>query len=267
MNKEIEAVVNDSGGSGPALVFLHGFCESKALWPDFTAPLVADYRVVLIDLPGFGDNDQPQPDYSMESAAAFVQQTLKALRINKSLVIGHSLGGYVALALAEQHPELLAGLVLFHSSALPDSEEKKDTRNKTMAFIQKQGLDTFMDTFVAPLFYEGNRESAKKAIALLTRIGKQTSEQAVLGTIVGMRDRPDRSPVLQGATYPVLIIAGKQDPAVPLEQTLQQCHLPRESHTLFLDQTGHMGMFEKPRETLLALQGFAARCFASSRKK
>jgi pimeloyl-ACP methyl ester carboxylesterase len=267
MNQQRKAAVSDSGGTGPALVFLHGFCESKAIWQDFVTPLTADYRVILIDLPGFGGNDAPRDDYSMESGAAAVQQVLADLQLEKSLVIGHSMGGYVALALAEKYPQLLAGLVLFHSSALADTEEKKDNRNKTIAFIHKQGVDKFMDTFVAPLFYEGNREAKKDAIALLTQIGKQSPEPAILGALAGMRDRQDRSQVLKTVDFPVMIIAGKQDPAVALEQTLQQCHLPQESHTLFLDQTGHMGMFEKPRETLLALQGFATRCFAKTRKE
>jgi hypothetical protein len=82
-----------------------------------------------------------------------------------------------------------------------------------------------------------------------------------------MRDRPDRSRVLADAAFPVMIIAGKQDPAVALEQTLQQCHLPPECHTLFLDQTGHMGMFEKTRETQLTLQAFVHRCFATRPNK
>jgi pimeloyl-ACP methyl ester carboxylesterase len=262
MNQQPPAIFSDTGGSGPALVFLHGFCESKEIWQDFVTPLAADHRVILIDLPGFGANTAPQPEYTMERAAAFVQQTLTELQVDKSLVIGHSMGGYVALALAEKSPRLLAGLALFHSSALPDTEEKKENRNKTRDFIRKHGVDTFMDAFVAPLFFEGNREAQQDAIARLTRMGKQAPEEAILGALAGMRDRPDRTPVLKAVDYPVLMIAGKQDPAVPLEQTLQQCHLPKESHVLFLDRTGHQGLFEKPRETLQALQAFATRCFA-----
>lgn len=262
MNPQTEAIVSDSGGTGPALVFLHGFCENKAFWQDFVSPLAADHRVILIDLPGFGRNHAPRPDYSMESGARYVQQVLADLQLEKCVVIGHSMGGYVALALAEQSPQLLAGLVLFHSSALPDTEEKKENRNRTMEFIRNHGVDKFMDSFVAPLFYEGNRQAQKHAIDLLTQAGKQTPEAAVLGALAGMRDRPDRTHVLKAADFPVMMIAGKQDPAVTLEQTLQQCHLPSESHTLFLDQTGHMGMFEKPQPTRQGLHAFAARCFA-----
>jgi pimeloyl-ACP methyl ester carboxylesterase len=265
MTQHFGAAVSDSGGTGRPLVFLHGFCESKEIWRDYVSPLAADYRVILIDLPGFGSNDAPQENYSMESGAHYVQQVLRGLQADKCLLIGHSMGGYVALALAEQYPQLLAGLALFHSSALPDSEEKKDNRNKTMDFIRKHGVDKFMDTFVAPLFFEGNRDAKKETIALLTQAGKKAPEPAVIGALMGMRDRPDRTQVLKTVDFPVLFIAGKQDPAVALELTLQQCHLPQESHTLFLDQTGHMGMFEKPRVTLAALQAFATRCFTHTR--
>ncbi|MGV3502130.1 MAG: alpha/beta fold hydrolase [Adhaeribacter sp.] len=266
MTMRSESIISDSGGSGPALVFLHGFCESKAMWQDFVSPLAAEYRVILLDLPGFGHNDAPREDYTMESGAAFVQQVLAELQVEKCVLIGHSMGGYVALALAERWPRLLAGLSLFHSSALPDTEEKKETRNKTIDFVNKHGVDKFMDTFVAPLFYEGSRETQQKAIDLLTRIGKQASPQGLTGALAGMRDRPDRTAVLRGAEFPLQFIAGKQDPAVTLEQSLQQCHLPKESHTLFLDHTGHMGMFEKPRVTRQAVQAFVAHCFAQAPK-
>jgi len=246
----------DTGGNKPVLVFLHGFCESKQIWEQFTHPLQTHYRLILIDLPGFGDNTEPQPNYTMESNAAYVREVLAALAIQKCVLIGHSMGGYVGLALAEKYPEILLGLVLFHSSALPDSAEKKESRNKTIEFIKKNGVATFMDTFVAPLFYEGNREKNQSAIQLLAQIGKKGTPAAITGTIAGMRDRPDRTEVLKNIPCPVLFIAGKQDPAVTLEQTLQQCYLPAISHALFLDQTGHMGMFEHPDLTRKWIVGF-----------
>ena len=122
----------DTGGNKPVLVFLHGFCENKQIWEQFTQPLQANYRLILIDLPGFGDNTVPRPDYTMESGAVYVREVLTSLAIQKCVLIGHSMGGYVGLAFAEKYPELLLGLVLFHSSALPDSAEKKENRNKTI---------------------------------------------------------------------------------------------------------------------------------------
>ena len=120
------AAISDSGGTGNALVFLHGFCESKEIWSDFTKQLLQEYRVVLLDLPGYGENTAPREKYSIDNNADFVREVLQYLNINKCILIGHSMGGYTAMAFAEKYPELLSGVVMFHSSALPDTEEKKE---------------------------------------------------------------------------------------------------------------------------------------------
>ncbi|PSR56153.1 alpha/beta hydrolase [Adhaeribacter arboris] len=249
--------VSDSGGSGKVLVFLHGFCESKEVWNAFCQPFRETYRVIALDLPGFGKNIAPQPGYSMEEAAAYVHKVLKALEIKKCALIGHSMGGYVALAFAEKHGNMVNGLCLFHSSALPDSKEKKAIRTKSIKFIKKNGVSVFMDAFTAPLFSPVNRKYFAKEIKMLTAMGKETPPEAVMGAMKGMRDRKKRIKVLKDARYQVLFIAGKDDQAITLEQTLAQCYLPAYSSVLFLAKTGHQGMFEKPLETRNALRSFA----------
>jgi pimeloyl-ACP methyl ester carboxylesterase len=114
-----------------------------------------------------------------------------------------------------------------------------------------------MDTLIAPLFAQSNQESCQEAIQKMQDIGKATPQATVVGCLQAMRDRQDRTAVLQKATVPVLIIAGKEDPAVPLEATLQQCHLPEDSTVHFLGHVGHMGMFEKTTRTRAALVQFA----------
>ncbi|KAA3436133.1 alpha/beta fold hydrolase [Rufibacter hautae] len=253
-------------GSGPAIVFLHGFCESKELWTDFTKPLQHQFRIITVDLPGHGESPATQ-DFSMENQAQQVQETLQTLQVEKCLLVGHSMGGYVGMAMAELFPELLYGLCLFHSSALPDSEEKKETRNKTADFVQKHGIDKFMDTFVAPLFAESNRVSCTDAIEKMQAIGKATPQETVLGCLQAMRDRPDRTEVLRTTAIPVFFIAGKEDPAVPVEATLQQCHLPENSMTYFLGHVGHMGMFENTALTRQALLKFAETLYPADAQK
>lgn len=252
-----EQTITDSGGSGKVFVFLHGFCESKEVWETFTQPFRETYRVIAMDLPGFGKNTAPRISYSMEEAAAYVYQVLKALKIKKCIMVGHSMGGYVALAFAEKYRGMLSGLCLFHSSALPDSKEKKETRTKTIKFIKKNGQEVFMNSFVAPLFSPARRKFFSKEIKMLTTIGKSTATVAVMGAIKGMRNRKKRIKVLKEARYPILFISGKDDQAVTLEQTLTQCAIPANATVLFLANTGHMGMFEKPLETQNALRYFA----------
>ncbi len=243
------------------LVFLHGFCESKALWNDLISKLPEKFNCVALDLPGFGENLAPVDDYSMEAMAEAVHAELKQRHIKKCILVGHSLGGYVSLAFAEKYPKMLQGMCLFHSSALADTEEKKAARNKTIEFVKKHGVELFMASFVAPLFAPENRDKCKKDIDKMVKIGQATPEESIIKGLRAMRDRKKRLKVLKEATFPVLFIAGKEDGAVPLEATLEQCHLPGNSTTVFLGGTAHMGMFERPYETRKSLEKFAELVF------
>lgn len=243
------------------IVFLHGFCENKEIWDDFISKLPEKFHCVALDLPGFGEKKETLKEHTIEGMAEAVHDELKRLHVKKCILVGHSLGGYVGLAFAEKYPKMLQGLCLFHSSALADTEEKKDARNKTIDFVKKHGVVVFMDSFVAPLFAPENREKCKTAIHKLKETGKATPQESIVKTLRAMRDRKKRLKVLKDAAFPVLFIAGKEDGAVPLEATLAQCHLPNNSTTVFLGGTGHMGMFEKPYETRKAVEKFAELVF------
>lgn len=243
-------------GTGSTVVLLHGYCESRQVWASFIDRLDKKFRVVTLDLPGFGNYSKPVEDFSVEAMADYVSQALTELEVVKCVLIGHSLGGYVALAVAEKYPELLLGLGLFHSTALADSEEKKENRTKMVAFQEQHGLEKFISSFFPPLFFEENRPRLQAEIERLVETGQKTKPEAAIGVMKAMRDRPDRTHVLREAFFPVLFIVGKEDQAVPLAQSLQQCHLPQNSTTVFLGQTGHMGLFERPLETLQAVEKF-----------
>ncbi|NEM96679.1 alpha/beta fold hydrolase [Pontibacter burrus] len=244
-------------GSGDTLVFLHGFAESKQLWTDFKKPLQQKFRTIALDLPGFGNNTTGGVNYSMESMADHVKQQLDNLGVDKCILIGHSMGGYVSMAFAGKYSSMLNGLCLFHSSALPDTDEKKDNRNKTLEFVEKHGVEKFMQSFVEPLFFADNREKLRSKIDLMKKIGTATLKESIVGGLAAMRDRPDRTDILKKAKFPVLFIFGKEDGAVPMDKALEQCHLPNNSMVYFLGKTGHMGMFERTYETRKAIEKFA----------
>ena len=243
--------------SNDVLVFLHGFCESTKVWKEFTKSLEHKFRIILLDLPGFGENTHNIHDYSMESMAEYVKEQLDEKGVKKCILVGHSMGGYVSMAFAEKYGSMLNGLCLFHSSALPDTDEKKENRNKTIEFVEKHGVDKFMESFVEPLFYADNRKKLRREIDMMVEIGKSTPKESITGGLAAMRDRPDRTDVLRKLKCPVLFIFGKEDGAVPLDKALEQCHLPGNSMVNFLAKTGHMGMFERTYETRKAIEKFA----------
>ena len=241
-------------GKGPVLVLIHGFCEDLTLWESVHSFLL-DYTILSIDLPGFGKSEVIE-NMSIFSMADQVNVLLEKLGITKCTMIGHSLGGYVALHFAEIFATKLEGLGLFHSTAFEDSEEKKENRNKTFHFIEKHGVANFANSFVATLFFPENRALFEKKIQELSEVVKKTSKQAVLKTTLAMRDRKSQLDVLKTIDKPVLFIVGKEDQAVPMTKSLEQCFLPKDSIVHFYDKTAHMGMFEKEIETNKALKNF-----------
>lgn len=243
-------------GNGQALVFIHGFCESKDIWKDIQEELSLNYRVISVDLPGHGLSLMEKEELSMEYFADKVKELLDTMDIPTCVMVGHSLGGYVSLAFAEKYPERLSGFGLFHSTAYEDSEEKKKNRNRTIEFIEKHGMDAFADSFVAPLFYHGNRENLETEIENMKNICRSTDPKAVIATTKAMRDRKERIDILKKIQIPVLFVIGKDDNALPLDKSMEQSSMPAHYQVCLLEKTGHMGMFEKKQESINCLKGF-----------
>ena len=244
--------------SQPTLVFLHGFAESPAIWTDFTHGFPARYRLLMPALPGHGAHPQPVTDYSMEAQAQAVLQQLDAAEAGKVLLVAHSMGGYVALALAEAQPERVAGLVLFHSTALPDTDEKRAARDENADFVRRHGVGKYMRSSIRTLLAPANRKRLVPELKELEDIAAATPETTVFGCLEAMKARPDRTQVLRAAQFPVLFIGGHDDPAVPLDTLLPQLPLPAQSHALLLRNVGHLGFIEAPELTRQAVLDFCA---------
>jgi pimeloyl-ACP methyl ester carboxylesterase len=246
-----------SKGTGKSLILIHGFCESKEMWITFSKELAKSHTVYCIDLPGFGESPLQQDSITLEEVAVIIQDWMEENGICQPVVIGHSLGGYVTLALAELMGKDLAAIGLFHSTAFPDDEEKKKTRNKTITFIKKHGVDKFIDSFVPPLFSEQHRITHQNRIEELTALGKKSPKKGVLAYLVAMRDRKDRMEVWKNFQGRKLMIAGGLDGAVKIEGS--RFHKSFADDYFELPEVGHMGMFEEEEKTLKIIQEFLSK--------
>ncbi|MFN3404553.1 MAG: alpha/beta fold hydrolase [Cytophagaceae bacterium] len=262
--KKQSSVKYTLSGKGPAVVLIHGFCESKDIWKDYHQQLQNKYTIITPDLPGFGESPLQHSEVSIEYFADQIHELLMSLQVENIIMIGHSLGGYVTLAYAEKYPHMLKGFGLFHSTAFADSEDKKINRDRTIDFIKKHGVAPFAESFVEPLFFMRNRKHLEKQILLMKEQTKNTSQESIISTTIAMRDRIDRTEVLKKASCPVLFIVGKEDGPVPLNKSLEQCYLPIQSVVHFFSECGHMGMYEKKEETLMAVNQFIELCLKKS---
>jgi pimeloyl-ACP methyl ester carboxylesterase len=170
--------------------------------------------------------------------------------------IGHSMGGYVALAFAEKYPEFLKAVGLFHSTAFADTEEKKETRRKGISFIQQHGGPEFLKTTIPNLYAPVTKEVRPELIEQQLAGVNNFSGEALVRYYEAMMQRPDRTEVLRNSKVPVLFIMGRFDTAVPLEDMLKQCHLPKVSYIHILERSGHNGMIEEGPESNKNLSDF-----------
>lgn len=227
-------------GIGPTVVFIHGFPLNQQMWNDFVEKLSDSIKVVTLDLPGFGKSPGLADPFSLDDVAGRVLRWLQEKRYEKPVIIGHSMGGYVALALADQDPNAISGLCLFHSTALADSAEKKQSRNKVLEFIENQGVQAFTSNFIGQLYADGQHSSIPK----VKNIAVQSSRECVEGYTKAMRDRQDRTGLLKTFPKPILFLAGEKDQLIPADSIRQQATLCAQGEAVIMPEVAHMGMFE-----------------------
>lgn len=239
-------------GKGFPLVLLHGFCETHQVWDSFIEALSEDFRIITPDLPGFGKSPLPEGSISLNDIALQLLGWLEKLQIRQCLVIGHSLGGYLTLAMAQEKPDVVVGFGLFHSTAKDDSEEKRKNRDRVFEFVQTNGTQPFIDTFVPALFYRKDHT----AIERVHQMASKTPQRSLLAYTLAMRDRPDRLPFLRAYKGDSLLIAGKHDSIIPLEMIEEQAAMNPNCTFCVLENSGHMGMFEDRTEAQRSIRSF-----------
>ncbi len=241
-------------GSGPGVILIHGFGEDHSVWNLQVNHLCNKYKVVCIDLPGTGESFHPGKGLSMTDFAQAIRSIIVAEAVKSFVLIGHSMGGYASLAFAELYPEGIMGLGLFHSSCFADSEEKKITRRKNAGFIRDNGVQKFLSTAIPGLFFD--TDAHQTDINTLIERGSAINFEVLASYQVAMGERQDHSQVISNAPFPVLIIAGRHDAAVPLQHSLQQASLAKLTDFHILSQSGHMGMLEQTAESNNILSNF-----------
>jgi pimeloyl-ACP methyl ester carboxylesterase len=241
-------------GNGPAVVLLHGFGEAGWVW-NHQIKTIKDFQFIVPDLPGSGQSEMIE-DMSMEGLAESIHQLLTHLNIDQCTMIGHSMGGYITLAFAEKYPSLLNSYGLFHSTAFADTEEKKAGRRKTIETIQQNGAPAFLQNFIPGLYGSYFKQQQPEAIDNHLRQVANLTDAALIAYTHSMMERPDRTNVLKQNKMPVLFVLGKEDAAIPFQDTLKLASMPDISYIHVLELSGHMGMIEEPDKSNQILNKF-----------
>ena len=241
LNYKNTSLYYETHGDGEAIVLLHGFLESSVMWHRLISELKLSHQVICIDLLGHGQTGCLGYIHTMEDMAEAVQFVLQYLKIDQAIVIGHSMGGYVALAMAQQHPKIFKGLCLMNSTFEDDSEERKRLRQRAINMAKDQ-YETLVRLSFANLFAPNSRLTFKydyeKALenALLTPI------QGFIAGHAGMLKRPDRFETFKNLTCNKLIIIGAKDSLMDTNVILKKIKSTDIDHIILSE--GHMSHIE-----------------------
>lgn len=240
-------------GKGSVIVLLHGFLENKGMWDFYIPEFARKNRVITIDLLGHGETECLSYVQTMEDNADAVHAVLSELRIRKAIFVGHSMGGYVALAFAELYPENMKGLVLLNSTTRADSDERKINRDRAIKAV-KQSFMNFVSLSIVNLFSESNRDRLSSEIESVKKEALKTPLQGIVASLEGMKIRKDREVLLHLTHYPKLLILGEQDPVLNFEETKEQIENTTVKLVSFPD--GHMSHIENQDQLLNVLSAF-----------
>lgn len=246
-------------GNGPVVILLHGFLESFEIWNDFTSRLEKEFTVLRIDLPGHGRSGLLGEVNSMPDMAEVVMAVADYEKVENFVVCGHSMGGYVAVELANREPSRMKGMVLFHSHAAPDDEQAKENRRRTINIV-KLNHTGFIRQFIPDLFAEENKDRLAPEIEILSNRATSTSAKSIIASLQGMKERTGGLELLIHSEMPVFFVIGRNDSRMPYNKVMAQAMMARNVQVQLLDKVGHMGFLEAPEKIFPVLHDFFRRC-------
>lgn len=227
----------------PTLVLLHPFPEDASFWDALRARLTVDVDVIAPQFPGFGGRVL-EHEPSISDAAAEVAEIIMRADAAPAIVCGLSMGGYVALALVEEHPHLVGGLILANTRADADTEEGRAGRHSAIATIRGEGFAAFLDGFMPRM----TSEAADPDVVVTARaIAEMQRPESVVGALFAMRDRADRIAALARISVPTAVVQGEEDRVTPAEAIDRLVAGIPGAERHIIPGVGHLSALEAPQ--------------------
>ncbi|MDH7446266.1 alpha/beta fold hydrolase [Aquimarina sp. 2201CG14-23] len=240
-------------GKGTPLVFLHGFLENSTMWDDIISDFKDSHTCITIDLLGHGKTDCLGYIHTMDDMANATHAVLETINIQNPVLIGHSMGGYVALAYLSLFPEIATGLVLLNSTSFPDSEERKINRSRAIDIVKKNP-HAYTSMAIANLFAEENRSKFRNQIEIIKNEAAKTPLQGIIAALEGMKIRKDHTDTLLKFNHAKIIFSGEKDPVMSNSQNIAESKLCNTELITF--DGGHMSYLENSDDFKKSLHHF-----------
>jgi pimeloyl-ACP methyl ester carboxylesterase len=250
--------VRGSGEGKNALVLLHGFLFDKNVWGVFAEELAQQYTVILFDLPGHGVALPFKENETFEDFAQVIKHIMSLLGFDRFTLVGHSMGGYAALACAAVFPDSVNAVILINSTVFADSNERKEQRLRTIEILREQA-NRFYAAFIPSLFLE----PSNPAIAALLAQASHNNIPGIISAVEVMRNRKEYTDTLRNSVIPLLFYAGKHDKIILPEQNTLIRHALPNAEIVFSDKSAHMSFLEDPINCIRSIQTLLKRIQSS----
>ena len=242
------------------VILLHGLAQNLTVWNAITLKMLNSYRVVSIDLPGHGFTDHFSEIHTMEFITDIIKEVVNREGLRDFVIVGHSWGGYAALAYAEKYPQSVKGIGLLHSHAMADDELAIQRRERDCEEICKNSANYIL-RFVPSLFSDNNIGQFAKEISSIKDICLETKAESLIAAEKGMMRRKSMMDFLKRFDRPVMFVYGKDDKRISWDIAMGMATLPQYSELLFLDRVGHMAHIEAPAIVIRWLGSFIDTCY------
>lgn len=246
----------DVRGDGPAILFIHGYPLDRTIWQHQVGALTG-WKRIAPDLRGFGLSDSPDLGYSIATYADDLAALLDTLGIDRAVICGHSLGGYVAFELARRYRDRIRALVLLGTRADADSAETRKSRDAAMALAKEQGAAAIAAQMLSGLLAPGALQALPEVAARIRSTMESTPVSGILGALGAMRDRPDSTPLLPSLSeVPTLVVVGDQDQLTPPPLSRKIAESVPGAVLSSIANAGHLPAVEQPIATTRVLAEF-----------
>ena len=245
--------IADTERGDRCVVLLHGYLESMIVWDEFVDLLKDKVRVVTLDLPGHGISNVIGEVHTMEYLAKCVGDAMIALGIEHYSVVGHSMGGYVSLAMLDNYRDHIDSIVLLSSTTSADSQEKCDRRRREIELIKAGKKNTLARLVPHAGFAPENIKRLADYIEDISELILMTEDEGVIAILGGMIERKSRGEDLLKSGIAHMFIFGRHDYYIPEDVAQEMIDADPTARVVWLEHSGHMGFIEEPELTANAI--------------
>lgn len=240
------------------IIFIHGFPFNKSMWNKQIKALKDNYRVIAYDIRGHGNSDAGNGDFSIELFVKDLLSLMDALKIDKTVLCGLSLGGYIALKAIENYPERFDALILSDTHCIADTSEVKEKRMKAIESIMKRGIEKYADESIKNLFAPESFTTREEEIAAVREMIMKTAKESLCKTLLALSVRKETCSKLSEIKVPVLIMVGKEDKITPPAAARLMYEKIKDSSLNIIEHAGHLSNLENPGDFNEYLKKFLA---------